>query len=236
MVRIDGHWPSAVHLSRGWARASARPWNDDSADGFIRLIRGGRDFLADAAETVARLCEATVLSPAMYPSSTRIWVKAGFEPASELDIMERSMSVPVAAGRSEVTESPDPDWPRILEIDRGAFEGFWRMSLDGLKEAVASTKRSSVLEIREDRELIGYAIVGAQWDVSYLQRIAVSPDHYGRSLGSDLVRAALRWGKKAQSRLMVLNVREENARARSLYVKEGFNVASTRLRIMRYGP
>lgn len=145
------------------------------------------------------------------------------------------MSVPVAEGSSEVRESRDPDWPRILEIDRGAFEGFWRMSLDGLKEAVASTKRSAVLEVRQDRDLIGYAIVGAQWDVSYLQRIAVSPEHYGRSLGSDLVRAALRWGKKAQARLMVLNVREENTRARSLYVKEGFTVTSTRLRIMRYG-
>lgn len=120
-----------------------------------------------------------------------------------------------------------------MEIDRLAFQGFWRMSPAGLTEAMSSTARSVVLTVG-DTEILGYAIVGAQWNVSYLQRIAVRPEQAGKNVGSDLVRAALAWARKTSAQTMVLNVRNENARARRLYSKEGFAPTGTALRILRY--
>jgi ribosomal-protein-alanine N-acetyltransferase len=200
----------------------------------MRLERGGYDFLASATEAVARLAGASVYSPALYPSSTRVWHKAGYEPVDELEIMEHSVSTPWGEPTRSIAEAATPDWARIQEIDDAAFEGFWKMSLAGLREALSSTRRNAILEARHEGVLVGYAIVGAQWDVSYLQRIAVEPDRGGQSFGSDLVRAALGWGLKERTRVMVLNVRSSNERAQHLYIKEGFIRANTKLHLLRY--
>jgi len=232
-LRIEGRWPAPVTLSRGWARASARLWNDDTPDAFLRLDRGSGDFLTAASEDLVDLSQASVYSPALYRSSTRIWLKCGYEEVFHLDVMERPVTSTRSAPTSLVVESAKPDWDALIDIDRHAFQGFWRMSVDGLTEAMSSTTRSVVLTVGDTR-VTGYAIVGAQWNVSYLQRIAVHSEYRGRNNGSDLVRAALSWARKKSAQTMVLNVREENVRARRLYSKEGFTPTGTTLRILRY--
>ena len=67
-----------------------------------------------------------------------------------------------------------------------------------------------------------------------MERIPVHPELSGKNIGADLVRAALSWDGKTAAQTMVLNVREENVRARSLYSKEGFASTGTALRILRY--
>lgn len=108
------------------------------------------------------------------------------------------------------------------------------MGSDGLKEAIRATTNSAVLIQTAESDLVGYVIVGAQWGVAYLQRIAVHPDHRGKNIGSDLVRGAINWARRTTSQVMVLNVRNENGPARSLYAKEGFTATGTQLRILRY--
>ncbi len=179
------------------------------------------------------MSRASVYSPALYTSSTRIWQRCGYEEAFHLNVMERSVTSNRSGPTTVVVESKKPNWDVIMEIDRHAFQGFWRMSLAGLTEAMSSTTRSVVLTVG-DTETAGYAIVGAQWNVSYLQRIAVHPEHSGKNIGSDLVRAALAWARRTTAQTMVLNVREENVRARRLYSKEGFASTGTALRILRY--
>jgi ribosomal-protein-alanine N-acetyltransferase len=231
-LSINGVWPAPITLARGWARASARPWNDNSPDALLRLDRGGQDFLSAASEDLEELSGGRVYSPALYPSATRIWRKCGYGEAHDLDVMERSTRSSFQPQR-DVAETEDPDWDTIIEIDKAAFEGFWRMSLDGLREAMTSTSRSMMLTLG-DTEIVGYAIVGAQWNVSYLQRIAVHPQHRGNQVGSDLVRHAVSWGQRAAAQTMVLNVRKENTPARRLYSKEGFTETGTALRILRF--
>lgn len=228
---IAGEWPSPMTLSRGWAKATARPWNDAGPDAHVKLERGGTDFLSDVTDHVSRLASASVYSPALYPSATRIWARSGYVETHRLEIMERSTTT--VARPDSVSEELNPDWGRVAVIDEVAFEGFWRMSIDGLKEALASTKRSALLSIGAD-PIDGYAVVGAQWNVSYLQRIAVHPNSSGAGYGRLLTRAALAWGRKQAAATMVLNVRDENTRARKLYSKEGFVSTGTRLRILRY--
>lgn len=122
-----------------------------------------------------------------------------------------------------------------MAIDRSAFTGFWRMSLDGLKEAHASTSNSATLTVSHDGEMVGYVIVGAQWGTAYLQRVAVEAGRTGAGFGTALVRAAVEWARQTSAASMVLNVRSENERASSLYERCGFSDTGRTLRILRYG-
>jgi len=232
-VRIEGAWPSPITISRGWSRAQARPWNDDTTDGLLRLERGGQEFLAAATSRLEEFGSESVYSPALYPSSTRVWSKVGYEETHRLAVMERSLSRPTDAPRSSLSEEV-PNWDLLGSIDDAAFEGFWRMDTAGLKEALEATSRSTILTTETTSGLVGYVIVGAQWGVAYLQRLAVHPDHRGKNIGSDLVRGAINWARRTSSQVIVLNVRDKNAPARGLYAKEGFTATRTMLRIMRY--
>ena len=200
-------------------------------DAFIRLERGGAEFLRNATDAVRGLGSSRIYSPALYPGSTGVWVRSGYEEIYRLGVMERSLSRGDDGPTTPVAESK-PDWPRIVEIDRAAFSGFWRMNVAGLREAMGSTRNAAVLTSSRDSVVIGYAIVGAQWGVSYLQRVGVHPEFSGQNIGSDLVRAALGWGRKASSQVMVLNVRADNEPARRLYAKQGFTDTGTALRIL----
>lgn len=235
MFRVEGSWPSPVSIRQGWGRAVARPWNDESADAFLRLERGRSDFLETATRKITSISGGGVFSPAMFPNSTRVWTRAGYEQIRQLEVLERSLRVRVAQPTRKVRRNPRPEWDRLLEIDRAAFAGFWRMSLDGLSEALSSTNLSTVLTIATDDVVFGYAIVGSQWGTSYLQRVAVDPVQGGKGLGTDLVRAAVKWARETTATSMVLNVRAENARAIRLYEREGFTNTGSKLLILRYG-
>jgi ribosomal protein S18 acetylase RimI-like enzyme len=233
--RVEGRWPSPITLSRAWGKAIARPWNDEAPDGFLRLLRGRADFLESATERVASISGSGVFSPAMFSSSMRIWKRTGYEEVRRLDVMERPLGAEIERPQLPIEQTTEPPWQRLLEIDRSAFTGFWRMSLDGLKEALSSTSSSATLTASIDDEIVGYVIVGAQWGTAYLQRVAVEKESTGGGVGTALVRAAVEWARHTSAVSMVLNVRSENERASSIYERCGFSNTGRTLRILRYG-
>lgn len=176
-----------------------------------------------------------MISPAVFNSSMKIWQSAGYHEVRQLEVMERSLGDDLCQPRSEVDEVDSPDWNRLTAIDNAAFRGFWRMSREGLKEALQSTSSSAVLVSRTNTRVTGYAIAGAQWGIGYLQRVAVDPDSGGQGLGTDLVRASLKWAAFAGARTMVLNVRPENERAKRVYNRAGLTYTGTNLHILRHG-
>src|SRR5690606_29006829 len=62
---VEGVWPETVTVSKGWSRGEARPWNNETGDGHLRLIRGSSIFLEEATALVAASCGGTVYSPAL---------------------------------------------------------------------------------------------------------------------------------------------------------------------------
>lgn len=235
MFRVEGSWPSRITISHGWSRAIARRWNDESPDAFLRLERGRSEFLKSATREVTSISGSGVFSPAMFPGSMRVWARAGYEEIRQLEVMERPLGTPLAEAEQEIRESRNPDWDRILEIDRDSFRGFWRMSPEGLSEALHSTRPSAVLTAHVDREVVGYAIVGSQWGTAYLQRVAVDAHHRGLGLGTDLVRACVGWARQTSAGSMVLNVRSENSRAKRVYERAGFTDTHSKLHLLRFG-
>lgn len=202
----------------------------------VRVDRGGRDFLGAVVDHLYDLGAGSIFSPALFPSSTRLWRRAGFDDYATLDVMERPLLGDVArTGRIEVQTEPQPDWDRILEVDREAFEGFWLMSRNGLVEAHDTNKTAVVLTAASEQRLFGYAIIGSQWGTAYLHRIAVRPADSGQGVGTALLDEAIRWATHTGARSMVLNVRPENTRAKSVYRRAGFSDTGTALRVLRHG-
>lgn len=201
----------------------------------MRLLRGSAGFLGEATEHLLSLGATTVYSPPLFKSATSPWRAGGYEERHRLEIMERSLALHSGPTENPVRVSPDPVWDQVVEIDRRAFEGMWRMSETGLREAIGSTRSGTVLLAGQGSHPDGYALVGTQWGVSYLHRIAVDPERRGHGVGSDLLRAALGWARGTLSTVMVLNVRPGNEGARRLYEREGFRATGTDLHLLGYG-
>ena len=237
LLRVDGSWPGTITLSAGWSRARARPWNQSIPDPMVRVDRGGRDFLESVVDALYDLGAMAVYSPALFPGSTRLWRRSGFDDHATLDMMERSLLGDAASTTEiKVRAEPDPNWEMVLAVDQAAFEGFWLMSRDGLAEAHETNRVAVALTVSAPRGLAGYAIVGSQWGTAYLHRIAVHPEETGRGVGTALLHSAIAWSTRTGARTMVLNVRPENTRAKRLYGHVGFTDTGTSLRVLRHGP
>lgn len=221
-------------IRKGWAKAVARPWNDEVPDATIRLERGSSDFLRVASEHLGPMGSGRVYSPALYPSAARVWTRAGFAMFGHLEVMERPLGIETPRLDHQIESSVDPDWAAVTRIDRLAFDGFWRMSEAGLVEAMRATPRAVALLARVEDHLAGYALVGSQMSLSFLQRVAVDPVFSGRGIGTSLVRAARGWAGRRGARAMVLNLRPENHKARHLYEQEGFRVVDTTLQLLQF--
>lgn len=235
LLRVEGSWPGPLNLRSGWFRARARPWNETVAGPLVRLDRGGTEFLIGVRDELIGITGNDVFSPALYPGSTRVWRRAGFEDYARLVVMERSLArLPSPRGRHDVVAVEEPDWNEILDIDRAAFEGFWGMSRLGLEEAHDTNPATALLTASTNDTPEGFAIVGSQWSVAYLHRIAVHPSRAGQGLGASLLDVAMRWGAANGARSMVLNVRGDNHRAQELYERSGFTTTGTNLHVLRH--
>jgi ribosomal protein S18 acetylase RimI-like enzyme len=93
-----------------------------------------------------------------------------------------------------------------------------------------------VFRVAAEGNCVGFAIVGVALGAGYLQRLAVSPAAQGRGLGSDLVRASLRWARSHGARSMLVNTQVGNTAAASIYRRLGFNDVPGGLLLFKYAP
>ncbi len=218
-----GTWPGKITLRRGWARAEARPWNDVEPQASLRLLRGGASFLGACTARLITLGATGVISPPLPLSARRSWEQAGFETYVDLALMRRSLEEPGPAPDHLVVENPECPLEDLLQIDAAAFPPFWRFNREGLEEAIQATSRSTTLTIQGgDGDPIAYAVVGFGSAISYLQRVAVSPEWQGHGMGRSLVRVAARKARGAGAKALLLNTQTDNDPAIKLYEDEGF--------------
>jgi ribosomal protein S18 acetylase RimI-like enzyme len=232
-VQVDGVWPGAVTLHRGWSLAESRPWNESSRFAHLRMLRGGSAFLDDCVVALADLGADGVLSPPLPRGEQRVWQQADFVTHARLRVLRRDLDH-VPPPDHLVVAGSAVDLREALRIDALAFSEFWRFDRPAALEALRATPRSVIHVIRApDRGLLGYAITGVSVAVAFLQRIAVDPAWQGMGCGRSLVRAAARWAKQAGASALVLNTQADNTPAIGLYCSEGFEVLGTGLDVLR---
>jgi ribosomal-protein-alanine acetyltransferase len=89
---------------------------------------------------------------------------------------------------------------------------------------------ANFLVATDEGHVVGYAI--AQHlpgnDVADIQNIAVVESHRGRGIGAALLDALVEWAVDRSTTAIMLEVRDDNTVAQSLYASRGFAVISTR--------
>jgi [ribosomal protein S18]-alanine N-acetyltransferase len=231
---VRGSWPGRVTLRSGWARAVARPYNDDLPDAGLRLDRGSAAFLAASAAWLLDQGCATVHSPPLMEGGARVWRQAGFVDGRILAIMERDLRRAVGAPLHAVRAGRRDEWGACAAIDRAAFPVTWRVGVLGLRDAAEATGSSRLFLVDSGGSPVGFAIAGTSFQTAYLQRIAVHPDHRGAGIGRSLVRAAVSWARCNQARTILLNTQIDNQVAATLYRSEGFVEGREALHVLRH--
>ena len=115
------------------------------------------------------------------------------------------------------------DMPRIIALERELFpEDAWTPEMFAAEFAQPSSRRL-YLVAEEGTTLIGYAGMmftgGSQADVVTL---AVTPARWGEGTGAALLTALVQEAEKRGYEEVLLEVREDNPRARRLYLRHGF--------------
>ena len=140
-LTVTGAWPGELTLRSSWAKAKARPWNDELPYGYVRLLRGNAGFLRNAGRHVLELGTELVASPPLAAGNDEPWRAAGFTPFLTLHLYRRSLVGDVPESDEEVRRI-EPDFAMLHRLDRDAFDVTWRMDPLGLRESYKATSRS----------------------------------------------------------------------------------------------
>jgi GNAT superfamily N-acetyltransferase len=175
----------------------------------------------------------SVLTSAVSPSESGVFVDAGFSVREQLHLLALDLDTPPVPSPLPLQKATRRDRPEVLAVDDISFDEFWRLGPVGLKDAVAATplSRFRVGHDTGDR-VLAYAITGQAGRYGYLQRIAVHPDARGRGWGHALVADALGWLWRHGTDRAYVNTQLENQRAIALYESFGFTVLPSGLCVL----
>lgn len=119
----------------------------------------------------------------------------------------------------------EADMPAVMALEQELFpEDAWTPEMFATEFAESSARRRYlVAEAGDEPELVGYAGMlftgGPEADVLTL---AVHRRHWGGGTGTALLEALLDQARERHCTQVFLEVREDNPRARSLYLRHGF--------------
>ena len=161
-----------------------------------------------------------VVTNALAPAATLPLVDAGFAVRGRLRILEHDLEeLPAPTRRTR--RALRTERPRMLEIDRAAFDEFWFLDDDALRQATRATP-SAHLRVTSGDPTVGYALFGRAGTDGYLQRLAVDPAAQGQGCGAALVVDGLHWLRARGALRAFVNTQAENDRAYALYQRTGF--------------
>ncbi len=228
--------PAKRQQSFGWARAA--PWRGHAE--IAHLVLGERvpkdpSIINSCLHALRRAEYASVVTTAMPPGDALPFVDAGFEMRERLHLLEHDLEeLPaVRPNPPRLRRAWRTDRPSVLALDHLAFDEFWRLEDQGLREALQATPSvrfrigeptvpAAAGSLGDRYEASAYAITGRAGRQGYLQRIAVHPDDRRLGWGHGLVLDALRWLRRHDVRRALVNTQWTNDGAVALYESCGF--------------
>ena len=215
------------------------PWRGDHRIAYVAPAPGHPPATAALELCLRVLAErnyGSVLTSALSPPEQHPFLALGFSVHEHLHLLRRHLDGTVAdlGGGSDPHADSAPvsavatrrgrrgDRAGVLAVDHRAFNPFWRFDQVGLDDARGATPVSRFRVVVVDNDLVGYAVTGRAGPISYLQRLAVDPDHQRRGIARALVFDALGWAQRRGATTMLVNTQEQNGAALALYRRLGF--------------
>lgn len=209
----------------GGDRLRIGPWRGDPRVAYVAPAPGRPAALAAVQECVALLHAQgyeRVLTAALTRTERLPFDEAGFVEHERLRLLRHELYGVPPRPRRRLRRGRWRDQAAVLAVDEAAFDPFWRFDQQGLDEARSATPVARYRVALDGTRVAGYAISGRAGAISYLQRLAVHPDHQGQGLGLALVTDALAWARRRGAASMLVNTQERNERALALYEQVGF--------------
>jgi ribosomal-protein-alanine N-acetyltransferase len=116
----------------------------------------------------------------------------------------------------------------LFADDAWTLESWWH-------ELAGRPRRDYVVAVDEQGEILGYAGLDRAGESGDVMTIAVARAAQGRGLGRHLLTELVRRAELSGIRSLLLEVRADNAAARKLYERGGFEVISVRRRYYQPG-
>jgi ribosomal-protein-alanine N-acetyltransferase len=128
-----------------------------------------------------------------------------------------------------------PDLEVLAALERELFaDDAWTLE-SWWHELAGRPRRDYVVAVDEQGEILGYAGLDRAGESGDVMTIAVAPAAQGRGLGRHLLTELVRRAELSGIRSLLLEVRADNAAARRLYERGGFEVISVRRRYYQPG-
>lgn len=127
------------------------------------------------------------------------------------------------------------DLPEVMRIERTTFPAdAWTESMmrDELREQ-PRTRHYVVAEV--EGEIVGYGGLATAADQADIQTIAVQAEHRRSGIGATMMRALLAEAERRGAGAVFLEVRADNAPARAMYERFGFQQLGRRRRYYQDG-
>lgn len=133
----------------GSARFRARPWQDDAEVAYLVPLSApttlGRAVMATTRARLRDCGYRRVVTAAVSPGVRDRLIDDGFEARAELESLTCDLTTPLPTlprPRRATRGLRRRHLAQVIETDHEAFEPFWRLDADGVKEALAATPSS----------------------------------------------------------------------------------------------
>ncbi len=218
-------------IESGRERLRVGPWRGDPEIAYLNPVPGAPlpsvEFVVRCLRSLRRQGYARAVTGALSAPEQANFRAAGFQVSEHLHLLSHDLgTLPPMVGSGElIRRGGRHDRSRVLDLDKIAFDPFWRLDEAGLDEAMAATPHTRFRVIASDdgAAVLGYAITGRSGRRGYLQRLAVHPDMQRQGLGAMLVADALRWLRRWRVERAMVNTQLANDRALGLYEQMGFH-------------
>ncbi|MDH3752742.1 MAG: GNAT family N-acetyltransferase [Acidimicrobiia bacterium] len=163
----------------------------------------------------------SAVTTALGPSEARPFYRSGYTVRRRLALLERPIERRSRPRDRRLRRARRHERDALLAIDARSFPEEWRFDHQSLDDAVRATPMAR-FRTAHDGTVAGYAITGIAGTTSFLQRLAVDPDHQRRGIANALVDDAVWWAARRGAVTMLVNTAEDNDAALTFYEHLGF--------------
>ena len=205
-----------------------RKWNDIESVIYFEKIFGGRQLLKRFnTESVDK--NLIFHSSMVNENLSEQWISSGWKEVAKLNVLSLNLrdievSNTITPNHETFKESSIDN---LINLDKNIFESYWQNSSAAFTETIQSCPENYLFFTNQNDQNVGYAILGVNRKLGYLQRFGIHRDYQNKGLGKELLDKILKFSKDKKLLNIRLNTQKENTFAQSLYTKNGFQFTKT---------